>query len=162
MERGWNLVSGGTDNHLILADLQEASISGKDAAVALEKAGIVVNANTVPYDPAPPFKPSGIRLGTPALTTRGMKEQEMKEIGGLMADIVGAHEDAAALEKAGKRVSELTEAFPIPDSFVKSGAKKMGRPYSVSGGLSRTIMRRAPGGPFCSRQKKPMVRPIAV
>jgi glycine hydroxymethyltransferase len=76
----YNLVSGGSDNHLILIDLQNKKVNGAVAALALEVAGIVLNKNGVPYDPMPPFYPSGIRLGTPAITTRGMKEKEMKKV----------------------------------------------------------------------------------
>ncbi|MCA9375860.1 MAG: serine hydroxymethyltransferase [Candidatus Doudnabacteria bacterium] len=119
MARDWNLISGGTDNHLILVDMQNKNLSGKDAAVALERAGIVVNANSIPYDPAPPFKPSGIRLGTPGLTTRGMKEEQMRILASVMADIVDAPEDEAVIAAGKKVVDELAEAFPIPESFVE-------------------------------------------
>lgn len=89
MDRGLKLVTNGTDTHLILIDLRPQGIGlGKDAAVALEHAGIVTNANTVPYDPSTPFKPSGVRLGTPTLTSRGMKKREMKKIGNWIADVL--------------------------------------------------------------------------
>src|SRR3989339_404871 len=89
MENGLRLVSNGTDTHLILVDLTPFGIGlGKDIAVSLENAGICLNANSIPKDPSTPFKPSGIRLGTPILTTRGMKEQEMKQVGIWIADII--------------------------------------------------------------------------
>src|SRR3989338_9400425 len=78
-KRGFNLISGGTDNHLILIDLRNKNITGKKAQEILEKAGIIANKNTIPYDPGTAFDPSGLRLGTPALTTRGMKKKEMKD-----------------------------------------------------------------------------------
>src|SRR4029077_18802811 len=81
LARGFDLVSGGTDNHLILIDLTNKEITGKKAAKALDRAGIELNYNTVPFDPRKPFSPSGIRLGTPAITSRGMKEAEMREVG---------------------------------------------------------------------------------
>ena len=122
---GFNLVSGGTDNHLILVDLRNKGIGGKETAVALEKAGIVVNANSIPDDPAPPLKPSGIRLGTPAVTSRGMKEKEMKLIAGwinqilnLLSKQVGQArlpEEQVKLkkEKVRKEVRNLCNKFPI-------------------------------------------------
>ena len=84
LERGFDLVSGGTDNHLILIDLTKKGVFGKKAAKALDRAGIVCNYNTVPYDPRKPFSPSGIRLGTPAVTSRGMREPEMRQIAAWM------------------------------------------------------------------------------
>lgn len=104
---GFNLVTGGTDNHLILIDLRNLNIGGKEAAVKLEEEGIVVNANAVPNDPAPPFKPSGIRLGTPAVTARGMKEKEMKEIGKMIKEVLIEEKNVR------KRVLEVCERFPV-------------------------------------------------
>lgn len=109
-KRGFNLVSGGTDNHLLLVDLRNKGIDGKTAAVALEKAGIVVNANAIPDDPNPPYRPSGIRLGTPALTIRGMKEKEMEEIAVWIARVISAPQKAGLVRK---EVEKLTFRFPI-------------------------------------------------
>jgi len=109
-KNGFNLVSGGTDNHLILIDLRNKNILGKEAAVALEKAGIICNANSIPFDPNPPARPSGIRLGTPAVTTRGMKEAEMKVIAGL---INSALEKEADLSAAKNEVLRLISRFPL-------------------------------------------------
>jgi glycine hydroxymethyltransferase len=106
----FNLVTGGTDNHLILIDLRNKGIGGKEAAVILEEAGIVVNANSIPNDPSPPLKPSGIRLGTPALTTRGMKEKEMKLIASWIHQILNLK---FKKEKVGKEVRDLCKKFPI-------------------------------------------------
>ena len=97
MERGVNLVSGGTDNHLLLVDLRDRDLTGKDAEAALEHAGITVNKNTVPGEPRSPFVTSGLRIGTPALTTRGMKEQEMRTIGGWIADVLDRPSDEGVL-----------------------------------------------------------------
>src|SRR6185436_13343877 len=94
-ERGFDLVSGGTDNHLILCDLTNKGVPGKVAARALDRAGLVCNYNTVPFDPRKPFDPSGIRLGTPAVTSRGMNEADMRQIARWIADVVAAPEDEA-------------------------------------------------------------------
>ncbi len=116
LEHGFDLVSGGTDNHLILADLTPKNVAGKKAAQALDRAGIVCNYNTVPFDPRKPFDPSGIRLGTAAVTSRGMKEAEMKQIGAFIARGVdaSARDDEATLAKILAEVRALTEGFPAP------------------------------------------------
>ena len=117
MSEGIKLVSNGTDNHLLLLDLiNTKSIGkqgmGKEAAVALEEAGIVLNANTIPFDPSTPFRPSGLRLGTPILTTRGMKEQEMEIVGQYIADVINNLSDASIRLKINKKVAELCSEFP--------------------------------------------------
>ncbi len=116
LERGFDLVSGGTDNHLILVDLTGKGIGGKPAAQALDRAGIELNYNTVPYDPRKPFDPSGIRLGTPAVTARGMTAEHMARIAAWIDAGVNAatREDEAALETIAAEVREFTSAFPIP------------------------------------------------
>ncbi|MGH7838739.1 MAG: serine hydroxymethyltransferase, partial [Candidatus Binataceae bacterium] len=114
LEEGFNLVSGGTDNHLILVDLTNKKVIGKKAAQALDRAGINCNYNTVPYDPRKPFSPSGIRLGTPAVTSRGMKEPEMRQIAAWMGAVIAQIEDAAALERIAGEVREFCRAFPPP------------------------------------------------
>ena len=110
LKMGFSLVSGGTDNHLILIDLRDKKIDGKTAAVNLEKAGIVVNANAIPRDPNPPFRPSGIRLGTPALTTRGMGENEMVQIGHWIS---AAIENPEEIKVVRNMVVKITKQFPI-------------------------------------------------
>jgi glycine hydroxymethyltransferase len=116
MNEGISLVSNGTDNHLILIDLvrslKEASL-GKPVAVALEDAGLVMNANTIPFEPGSPFKPSGIRLGTPVLTTRGMKENEMEIVGKWMAEVIKDYKNRDKLKLINKKVAELCEKFPF-------------------------------------------------
>ncbi len=114
--RGFSLVSGGTDNHLILVDLTSKDIAGKPAAKALDRAGIELNYNTVPFDPRKPFDPSGIRIGTPAVTTRGMAPEHMPQIAAWMDDAVEAakKDDGDALDRISAEVSEFTKAFPIP------------------------------------------------
>jgi glycine hydroxymethyltransferase len=116
VERGFDLVSGGTDNHLILIDLTSKDVPGKIAAKALDRARLTLNYNTVPFDQRKPFDPSGIRLGTPAATTRGMKEPEMLEIARWIDEGVEAakREDEAEIERIAGEVLELTETFPIP------------------------------------------------
>ncbi|HKE79342.1 MAG TPA: serine hydroxymethyltransferase [Solirubrobacteraceae bacterium] len=116
LARGFDLVSGGTDNHLILIDLTSKEVPGKVAAQALDRAGITTNYNTVPYDPRKPFDPSGIRLGTPAVTTRGMGAAEMELIAGWIDAGVDAarRDDEGALERIGGEVVALAEAFPVP------------------------------------------------
>ncbi len=110
---GFRLVSGGTDNHLILIDLQTKNITGKEAEVAFDKARMTMNKNMVPYDPRSPFDPSGIRLGTPAITTRGMKEEEMKQIAGFMNDAITHNKDDAKLKQVAEQVTQLTKRFPL-------------------------------------------------
>ncbi|MDH4232673.1 MAG: serine hydroxymethyltransferase, partial [Nitrospirota bacterium] len=113
IRRGFSIISGGTDNHLMLIDLNNKNITGKDAEIALDKAGITVNKNSIPYDERPPAVTSGIRLGTPCITTRGMGTQEMVEIADLISSVINnstAPEEIAAMAK---RVRDLCERFPI-------------------------------------------------
>ena len=114
MDRGFDLVSGGTDNHLILIDLTNKKVPGKKAAKALERAGIVGNYNTVPYDPRKPFNPSGIRLGTPAVTSRGMTEEQMRQIAVWMDQVITNVDDQAAIDRVGEEVRALCRSFPAP------------------------------------------------
>src|SRR5436305_6384713 len=115
-ERGFDLVSGGTDNHLILVDLTNKGIGGKPAAKALDRAGIELNYNTVPFDPRKPFDPSGIRLGTPAVTTRGMNVEQMDRIAAWMDSAVEAakRDHEATLDRIAGEVRDLLSAFPAP------------------------------------------------
>lgn len=118
MEHGFNLVTGGTDNHLILIDLQNKNIPGKQFAKALDRARIVTNYNTIPNDPASPFNPSGVRLGTPAVTSRGMKQDQMDMIAGFMKKIAENIDNESVIEKVGKEVLLLCSQFPVPDHFI--------------------------------------------
>lgn len=122
-KEGFRLVSGGTDNHLVLVDLRGKEVSGSDAQDVLEAAGAVVNKNAVPYDPNPPFRPSGIRLGTPAVTTRGMGEGQMRMIGSWIGRVVDQLQKDKSVEKTVKsetvkqvrgEVKRLTRRFPVP------------------------------------------------
>ncbi|HKP56371.1 MAG TPA: serine hydroxymethyltransferase [Polyangiales bacterium] len=114
LSRGLTLVTGGTENHLILADLTTKQVPGKVAAKALDRAGIECNYNSVPFDTRKPFDPSGIRLGTPAITSRGMGPSEMKIIGNLIADVVEHPADEALLTKISGQVREMCSKFPAP------------------------------------------------
>jgi glycine hydroxymethyltransferase len=116
VERGFDLVSGGTDNHLLLVDLTSKGIAGKPAAKALDRAGIELNFNTVPFDPRRPFDPSGIRLGTPAITTRGLTQQHMPALAAWIdeAIIAALKDDEAALDRIALEIRDLLTAFPIP------------------------------------------------
>jgi glycine hydroxymethyltransferase len=111
---GLRLVSGGTETHLVLVDVTPLGLVGNVAATALEAAGIVTNYNTIPFDPQPPTIGSGVRMGTPALTTRGMRTDEMRRVGTLIAQALEAHEDPTALANIRDQVSQLCEAFPAP------------------------------------------------
>jgi glycine hydroxymethyltransferase len=117
-ERGFRVVSGGTDNHLFLLDVAGRGATGKAAEQALERAGITVNKNTIPFDPQPPLVASGIRVGTPAVTTRGMQAQEMEAVGDLMAETLAAPDDAAVAEGVRARVRALCERFPLYDPLM--------------------------------------------
>jgi glycine hydroxymethyltransferase len=112
-EEGFRLVSGGTDNHLLLVDVGTSGITGKEAEEALERAGITANKNVIPFDTRPPLVASGLRLGTPALTSRGMKEGEMKRVGHLIARALRGREQPLALEGVLRDVRELTSGFPL-------------------------------------------------
>ena len=120
LERGFELVSGGTDNHLLLVDLTSKGVPGKLAAKALDRARITVNYNTVPFDRRRPFDPSGIRLGTPAATTRGMREPEMALLAGWIDRVVEAtgRDDEAVIRSIGGEVRALTAGFPIPGAVL--------------------------------------------
>ena len=110
---GFRIVSGGTDTHLMLVDVFSRGINGKQAEQALENAGITVNKNTIPFDQNPPLTPSGIRIGTPALTTRGMKEAEMEAVGGWIVEVLERVEDQAVQKRVRKEVEALCEKFPL-------------------------------------------------
>lgn len=110
-KHSFNLVSGGTDNHLILVDLRNKNIAGPEAQELLESAGITINKNTIPFDPAPPFKPSGIRMGTPAITTRGMKEKEMKKIAGWINEVIS---NPKSVKKVREEIKNFCKKFPLP------------------------------------------------
>lgn len=112
--KDFKLVTGGTDNHLILIDLTNKKIIGADAETALSKAGITVNKNTVPFDPRPPFSPSGIRLGTPALTTRGMKEKEMAKVAEWIDQAISHKDDETVLKNIRKQVKLFCRDYPLP------------------------------------------------
>jgi glycine hydroxymethyltransferase len=112
-ERGYRIVSGGTDTHLMLVDVFEKGMLGSEAEYALGEAGITVNKNAIPYDANPPLKPSGIRIGTPALTTRGMGEGEMRQVAGWITRALEQRNDAAALARIRAEVLELAEQFPL-------------------------------------------------
>lgn len=113
LEHGFTLVTGGTDNHLILVDLTNKNITGKEAETALDLAGITCNKNTVPFDPRKPFDPSGIRLGTPALTSRGFTEDDMRVVADLINDVVSDHTNADVLTRVQGTVKELTDRHPL-------------------------------------------------
>ena len=113
-KHGYRIVSGGTDNHLMLVDLRPKEINGKEAQEVLDRAGITVNKNGIPFDTYPIFKPGGIRIGTPAVTTRGMKEEEMLDIADLLAEALANRSNAEALEHVRQKVLDLTKRFPLP------------------------------------------------
>ena len=112
-QRGSRIVTGGTDNHLFMVDLRPKKITGKDASALLDKVHITVNKNLIPFDPESPMVTSGIRIGTPALTTRGMKEKEMQVVGDLIDETITHRDDPAVLERVKGQVLEMTKQFPI-------------------------------------------------
>ena len=113
MERGLRIVSGGTQSHVMLVDLRPMNLTGKAAEALLGAAHITVNKNAIHNDPQTPFVTSGIRLGTPAMTTRGFKEEETRKVGNLIADLLSAPEDAQVLERVRTEVDQLTAMFPV-------------------------------------------------
>lgn len=115
MARGFELVTGGTDTHLMVVDMNSKGLSGRETESALSKAGITVNKNTVPFDPRSPFDPSGIRLGTPALTSRGMEEDEMKQVAAWIDEAVKNHSDDKHLKNMHLEITKFTKNFPLPN-----------------------------------------------
>ena len=115
LRRGYNLISGGTDTHLVLLDLQNKSVSGKQAEHALDEAGITVNKNMIPFDPKSPFVTSGIRVGSPALTTRGMGKDEVRVVVDLMDRVITNSEDKDIISSVKSEVKKLCKSFPIYD-----------------------------------------------
>ena len=111
---GFRLVSGGTDNHLVLVDVQSKGLTGKECQEVLDEAGITTNKNTIPGETLSPFKASGIRLGTPAVTTRGMREPEMEAIADMIAEVLADIKNVDVAKKVRQRVRELTTCFPLP------------------------------------------------
>ena len=107
------LVSGGTDNHLMLVDLTNKDVTGKDAEHALDAAGITVNKNTIPFETRSPFVTSGVRLGTAALTTRGMKEDEMRQVAAFIVEAIEKRDEPASLAAIRGRVEEFARAYPL-------------------------------------------------
>ncbi len=121
---GFRIISGGTDTHLMLVDVFSKGMFGSEAEKALGEAGITVNKNAIPFDTNPPLKPSGIRIGSPALTTRGMKEAEMRQVGRWISEVLQHRTDAAVLEKIRKQVVEFAEGFPLyPERRAKAQAE---------------------------------------
>ena len=118
LEYGFNLSSGGTDNHLILIDLRNKNILGKKLAKALDRARIVTNYNTTPLDPAHPSNPSGLRLGTPAITTRGMKEEQARQIAGFINKVTENVDNESVIEEVGKEALLLSSQFAVPEHFI--------------------------------------------
>ena len=114
LARGFDLVSGGTDTHLILIDLTNRGVAGKPAAKALDAAGVELNHNTVPFDTRKPFDPSGLRLGTAAITTRGLTESDMPRVAGWIDEVVKAHEDEALLARTAAEIGAFMAARPMP------------------------------------------------
>jgi glycine hydroxymethyltransferase len=112
-DEGLRIVSGGTDSHLLLADVREVGLDGKQAETVLDEVGIALNKNQIPYDPNPPSAPSGVRIGTPGVSTLGMDEPEMREIASIIGDVLKAADDAGAKEKARGRVRDLMQRFPV-------------------------------------------------
>lgn len=121
---GYRIVAGGTDNHLFLVDLTNKNITGKEAATVLDRTGITVNKNLIPYDPQPPFVASGIRVGTPAITTRGMKETQMKAIARLMDKVLSDPYNEKNIQEVRKEVGALVKAFPLYKDLIKRLEKK--------------------------------------
>ena len=113
VKKGFRIVSGGTDNHLMLVDLRSKNITGKEAQFLLDEIGITANRNTIPFEPLSPFVTSGIRLGTPALTTRGLKEDDIREVADIIADVIENREDGAVIEAAKAKVQAICKKFPL-------------------------------------------------
>ena len=113
IEEGFDIVSGGTDNHLMLVDLKKYGLTGKEAEKVLDSVHITCNKNTVPNDPQSPFVTSGLRLGTPAVTSRGLKEDDIREVADIIADVIENREDSAVIETTKAKVQAICKKFPL-------------------------------------------------
>jgi glycine hydroxymethyltransferase len=138
LEYGFNLSSGGTDNHLILIDLRNKNVPGKKLAKALDRARIVTNYNTTPMDPNHPANPSGLRIGTPAITTRGMKEEQSRQIAAFINRVVENVDNESVIEEVGKEVLLLSSQFPVPDHFIIPN-KNNPESLQASNGMTRWL-----------------------
>ena len=125
-KQGFRIVTDGTDNHLFLVELHSRGLTGSDAEKALDRAGITVNKNAIPFDPLPPMKAGGIRLGSPSVTTRGMREAEMEQIGKWIAEVLGHMGEAATEQRVRQQVAELAGRFPIYEARVKGLSPRAG------------------------------------
>ena len=112
-QKGFRIVSGGTDNHLMLVDLRSKNITGKEAQFLLDDIGITANRNTIPFEPLSPFVTSGIRLGTPALTTRGLKEDDIRQVADIIAKVIDNRDDEAVIAQAKAEVADICKRFPL-------------------------------------------------
>jgi len=122
---GFRIVSGGTDNHLMLVDVFSKKVTGKQAQETLERAGITVNKNAIPYDTNPPAVASGIRIGTPAVTTRGMKEPEMRRIGAWVSEVLHNLDNESVIQRVRREVEGLTEQFPLYETRLARAKKRV-------------------------------------
>jgi glycine hydroxymethyltransferase len=127
-KHGFRIVAGGTDNHLFLIELHCRGLTGADAEKALDRAGITVNKNAIPFDPLPPMKAGGIRLGSPSVTTRGMREDEMEQIGAWIADVLSHIGDVTVEQQVRKQVADLAARFPIYLSRMNGNSSRAGHP----------------------------------
>jgi glycine hydroxymethyltransferase len=132
-QRGFRIVTGGTDTHLFLVDLQSRGMTGRDAELALERAGITVNKNAIPFDPLPPLKAGGIRVGSPAVTTRGMREPEMDRIAGFIAEVLTHLNDAAVEQRVRGEVAALASRFPHYDRRLAAADEAQSRVHATRG-----------------------------
>ena len=134
VEAGFRVVSGGTDTHLLLLDVFSKGLRGKEAETALDRARITVNKNAIPFDTNPPMNPSGIRLGSPAVTTRGFREPEMREVAALIAEVLSNIQSEDVLASVRRRVQALTEKFPLYHWKLRhrSGRNRCSRSSSMS------------------------------
>jgi glycine hydroxymethyltransferase len=128
-KHGFCIVTGGTDNHLFLIEVHSRGITGTDAEKALDRAGITVNKNSIPFDPLPPMKGGGIRLGSPSVTTRGMREPEMEQIGAWIAEILSNIGNTEIEQRVRKQVAELAAKFPIYESRLRGGPARIGHAH---------------------------------
>ena len=131
MKRGLRVVSGGTDNHLFLIDVNARGLTGSAAQPAFDRAGITINKNSIPFDPLPPMKAGGIRVGTPAITTRGMREPEMDRIAAWISEVLANLGDAATEQRVRAQVAALAAKFPIYSRRLEAAEAALARAHTA-------------------------------